>query len=294
MKRRLTQLAALLLLLALCLPASAEENSAGYTYKRKQMGASYQSDSLVWSIEEGRINRLNKVYVIRIWMQEPGQQIMKATSKWHESLAYAEDLANKLLPAASLVINGSGYVSKTYPWIPEDYPGTSEDYYYTPLGSITVTDGKVYRNLEGVKFYGLTLEADGLHMYAGEDNETVLSRSPTQTWSFYDGCPLILDGESILDRSWDFANRNAIRTIIAKVDEHNYVILIATSVHGLTLPTCTDYLLGEFQPEWAYNLDGGPSTALYRRRKGNKTLKFIYGAGQRIVDVMGFRELPRK
>ena len=52
-----------------------------------------------------------------------------------------------------------------------------------------------------------------------------------------------------------------------------------------------DYLIGEYAPEWAYNLDGGPSSALLRRKQGKKTLKLIYGAGQKIVDMMGFVEL---
>ena len=80
--------------------------------------------------------------------------------------------------------------------------------------------------------------------------------------------------------------------MIAKVDDHNYVVLTATSVHGLTLMSCTDFLLGEFSPEWAYNLDGGPSSALLRRRYGKKGHHLVYGGRQKIVDVMGFAELP--
>lgn len=53
------------------------------------------------------------------------------------------------------------YVSPVFPSIPDDYPGDSPDYYFTPLGSLTITDGQVFRNLEGVAYYGLTLEADG-------------------------------------------------------------------------------------------------------------------------------------
>ena len=180
-----------------------------------------------------------------------------------------------------------------YPEIPDNYPGSSPDYYYTPLGSITITDGEILRDLEGVPYYGLTLEADGLHLYVGEDNETVLANQPTQTWSFYEECPLIMDGESILDReNWPFALRKAMRTIIARLEDDSYVILTVTSVHGLPLTTCTDFLLGEFHPVWAYNLDGGPSTALIRRQYGKRTQKLIYGSRQKVVDIMAFIELP--
>ena len=101
-----------------------------------------------------------KVYVIRLWMQEPGKQILKAAAPWHERIYKAESLAGKLKKAA-LIVNASGFVSPLYPWIPETYPGTSEDYYYTPLGSLTITNGELYRNLEGVPYTGLTLEAEG-------------------------------------------------------------------------------------------------------------------------------------
>ncbi len=279
-------------LLWACAAAAESAESVPYTYEVTGEGTTYKSASLVYSIEIGKINS-TKVYVTRVWMEDPGRQIRKVTSPWHQRLAKAEDLAAKL-PKAALAINGSGYVSKTYPWIPEEYPGTSEDYYCTPLGSLTVTDGEVLRNLEGIPYYGLTLEADGLHMYVGADNEDVLAANPTQTWSFYVQCPLIRDGESILDRSWAFANRMAVRTIIAKLDDHNYVILTVTSLHGLTLLTCTDFLLNEFHPQWAYNLDGGPSSALIRRKHGSRTQKLVYGSKQSIVDIMAFLELPKK
>ena len=77
--------------------------------------------------------------------------------------------------------NGSGFVSPLYPEIPENYPGVSEDYFYTPLGSLTITDGEVFRNLEGVPYYGLALDADGLQMYTGADNGEVLATEPSQT-----------------------------------------------------------------------------------------------------------------
>ena len=100
-----------------------------------------------------------------------------------------------------------------------------------------------------------------------------------------------VDGKSILNENWDFAQRRAIRSIIAKLDDHTYLLLTATSSHGFSLIEAVDYLIGEYAPEWAYNLDGGPSSALLRRKQGKKTLKLIYGAGQKIVDMMGFVEL---
>ncbi|MBR4459001.1 MAG: phosphodiester glycosidase family protein [Clostridia bacterium] len=279
-----------LCLLLTLLPAAVRAEAPAYTYRKVEDGTTYESETLRYSIEVAKINK-TKVYITRVWMQDPGRQIRKAISPWHEHLAKPEDLAAQI-PEAALAINGSGYVSKLYPWIPEDYPGTSEDYYFTPLGSLTILDGKLLRRLDGIPYTGLTLQADGLHMHIAEDNDDVLAASPTQTWAFYEECPLILNGKSILDRDWEFANRMAIRTVIAKLDAHSYVILTVTSVHGLTLPVCTDFLLGEFSPEWAFNLDGGTSSALIRRKYGKKKQVVLYPSRQKVVDIMAFVELP--
>ena len=278
-------LALLLLLWLLPLAAGAE----GYEYKDRLLLTRYDSDTLKYEI---RLVRLNDTtcYLTRVWVADPARQIKKVIAPWHADLARAEELAGEI-EGAALVVNGSGYVSPRYPAIPENYPGTSFDYYYTPLGSLSVTEGEVYRDLEGVPFYGLTLEADGLHLYVGEEHGKVLDREPLHTWSFYEGCPMVRDGQDILDHDWLFANRRAIRTIIAKLPEENtYLFLTATEQFGLTLVEANAFLLGEFSPEWVYDLDGGPSTALFYRRKDGDQLRLLYGAGQRIVDVMGFVE----
>lgn len=283
-------IALLLLLLLLPLPALGE-GEQGYTLKNRELLYTYDAETLKYTLESCKVNG-TKCYLTTVWVQDPARQIRKAISPWHKALSTADDLAAKI-PGAALVINGSGYVSPAYPEIPENYPGESADYYYTPLGSLTVVDGEVLRNLEGVPYYGLTLEEDGLHLYAGEDNEEVLERSPIQTWAFYEGCPMAMDGVDILDHDWPFANVRHIRTIIAKLQaENTYLILTATSIHGLTLVEANDFLLGEFHPEWIFDLDGGPSSALIRRKKDKKKpvrLEISYST-QKIVDVMGFTE----
>ena len=284
------------ILIALMIPAmcAAETTAAtDYAWKSIKEGVrTYDTETLKYTVDKGKIGK-TLCYVTRVWMQEPGKQIKKATSKWKKNLALPSDMAKKV-PGAALVINGSGYVSKTYPEIPDNYPGKSPDYYYTPLGSVTVVDGEVLRNLEDVPFYGLTLQEDGLHLHVGEMPADVLAAEPTQTWSFYEKCPLIQNYESIVDREWAWANHRATRTIIAKVDENNYVILTATNNSGLTLLDATDFLLENFAPEWAYNLDGGPSSALICRSVGKKTMKIIFGGEKKDVDIMAFVELTEE
>ena len=286
----------LAILIALMMPVmcAAETTPApGYTWTGiKEAVRSYDTDTLKYTVDKGKIGK-TLCYVTRVWMQSPGQQIRKATSKWRKGLALPSDMAKKV-PGAALVINGSGYVSKTYPEIPDNYPGKSPDYYYTPLGSVTVINGELMRSLTDVPFYGLTLQEDGLHLHVGDMPEDVLAQNPTETWSFYEKCPLIQEHESIVDREWDWANHRATRTIIAKVDENNYVILTATNNNGLTLLDATDFLLEYYDPEWAYNLDGGPSSALLCRNVGKKTLKVIFGGEKKDVDIMAFVELTEE
>lgn len=175
--------------------------------------ASHQSDTMHWRIE--RIEQEGAVcYLTKIYLLDPGTQIRKATANWERDIQYPVDMAAKI-PDATLFINGSGYVSPTFPEIPSNYPGSSPDYYYTPLGSVTVTDGQLFRRLTGVPYYGLSLTRDGLHMHVGDDPADVLAANPTQTWSFYIECPVIRDHQSILDPNWRFTTAPAMRTIIA-------------------------------------------------------------------------------
>ncbi len=284
----------IMLLLACLLPLAAwAEALPVYPYETVgEKVAEHQSETLWWRIEKLRYEGAN-CYMTKVWMADPGRQIGKASSDWQENIMSAGDLA-KRAPEASLIINGSGYVTKRYAWIPENYPGVSEDYYFTPLGSITVTNGQVLRHLEGVPYYGLTLNGDGLRLHVAEDPQDVLDEEPAQTWSFYVECPIIKNHRSILDPDWTFTSIPAMRNIICKMDENNYLIMTVTRQKGgLTMQQCVDFLLEKFSPEWAYNLDGGPSAALmYRNRKGR--LVTVWAPGQKNVDAMTFSELKEE
>ena len=280
----------LFLLLLFPVLALAEELSL-YPYDFEgETVAAYASATLWWRIEETEYEDA-QVYVTKVCMADPGRQIGKATADWEQNTLQTAQIAERA-PEASLLINASGYVSRTYSWIPENYPGTNSDYYFTPLGSVTVTDGTVFRCLTGVPYYGLTLNTDGLRLHVGDDPEVVLAESPSQTWSFYVECPIIRDHTSILDPEWRFTNSRAMRTIIARMDGNNYLILTVTNAgkqRGLTMAQCVSFLQEQFDPEWAYNLDGGPSSALmYRDEKGN--LNAVWKNGQSNVDIMTFSD----
>ena len=279
-----------LVLALLLLPLAAFAELPVYPYETSgTLVAEHQSDTLWWRIERSKLDEVT-IYLTKVCMAEPGRQIGKTTADWQENVQDTADLARKATEA-SLLINASGYVTKRYPEIPENYPGVSEDYYFTPLGSVTVSGGEVFRCLEDVPYYGLTVNTDGLRLHIGEHPLDVLEQQPRETFSFYVECPVIADYESILDPEWIFTTRRAMRNIICKMDEQNYLILTVLNRKkgGLTMQQCVDYLLERFQPEWAYNLDGGPSTALmYRDEKGK--LHYVWKNSQENVDIMTFAD----
>lgn len=248
---------------------------------------SYDTPTLKYTIETF-IMHGEKCWLTRVWVKDPERQIRKVTGEWKKSLSFPKTMAGKI-PEAQLVINGSGYVSPQFPEIPENYPGESRDYYYTPLGSLTVTDGTVYRNLEGVPYSGLTLTADGLQMYKDAENEAVLAENPSQTWSFYPECPMMRNNEELLPEDWEFAGKRAERTIIARVDRNNYLILTADYGRkgGITLWRANTLFRESFRTEWVYDLDGGPSSALLYRNDSGKW-HTVMGGGVKDADIMAF------
>ncbi len=262
---------------------------AEYTYSGKKV-KSYVSDTLKYQVERLKIDGV-RCYLSKIWVKDPAAQIRKATAEWKKDLKKPGTLAEQI-EGAALVINGSGYVSPLYPEIPDNYPGTSEDYFYTPLGSLTVTHGEVFRNLEGVPYTGLTLGEDGLSMHMAEDNETVLAAHPLETWSFYVECPMLRNNEDLLPADWPFADRRARRTVIARVNRNNYLILNVTNEesYGLTLRRVSEFFRNRFETEWVYNLDGGPSSALLCREKGKKRLVTLMGGRAKDADILAFTE----
>ena len=263
-----------------------------YTWSEGKTVQSYTSDTLVYTIQRSKYMK-NTIYVTKVWMADPGRQICKGMAEWRKSLSNPKTMMKSMTDCV-LAINGSGYISPVFPTLEEGYPGESEDYYYTSLGSLAITDGEVLRRMDEVPFYGLSLDADGLHMWIGADNSEVMAGNPTQTWGFWHKCALICNGEDILDReTWEFALARAARTVIAKVDRNNYLLLTVArdeSNFGLSLPKVVDFLMENFQLEWAYNLDGGPSSALLYRKAPGKGVKVAYGATNKDFDMLGFIE----
>ncbi len=292
MKKRLLCLALCLALVPAAVLAEAPASFFDDAEAQKigRITRTYDSPTLKFTMDRFLFDK-EICYLTRVWVQEPDRQIRKATSDWHKNVKAPSEIVKKI-EGAALAINGSGFVSPLYPWIPENYPGKNKDYYYTPLGSLTVTDGEVFRNLEGVPYYGLTLDGDGLQMYVDADNGDVLATNPLQTWSFYVGCPMLRGNEDILPAEWDFADRRAARTIIGRVDRNNYLILTVTKDRGkgISLRSASAFFREHFETEWVYDLDGGPSYALMgRKKRDGKIAKFSMG-GARIVDIMAFTE----
>ncbi|MBQ8161589.1 MAG: phosphodiester glycosidase family protein [Clostridia bacterium] len=289
MRRRDTYCMAMLIALFLCLtPISAPAEWSQEPMAGGDVVMEGSAEGLRYCVERFTEDGA-RCYLTRIQMEDPGKQIRKATSKWHKNLMFPSDQAKRMDVKATIVINGSGFVCPDYPKIPESWPGKNKSYFYEPLGSLTVNAGEVMRKLDGIPFYGLTLQEDGLHMHVGEDLDEVLAQGVLETWSFYDASPLTLGEESLVDRAWKFSNERECRTVVGRLSDTEYFLLTVTNKTnaGLTLVHVTDWLLSSLRPLWAYNLDGGASSALFvRDEKG--TLKTVYGNKVQTVDIMAF------
>jgi len=267
---------------------------AEYSFSKKQ-SAHYESDTLIYTVERFTIGGVTCL-LTKIWVQDPERQIRKVNAPWGESLDTPLNLARKI-PETVLATNASGYITKKYPDIPDNYPGKSEDYFNTTLGSLVITDGEVLRDLEGVPFYGLALSSYGITLYRGTDNRAVLATQPTQTWAFFEPCAMQVNGEDLLppEGTWDIARERHPRTILARVNRNNYLMLHVTGkdegASGLTLYRINTFFFDHFETEWVYNLDGGYSTALMiRKQQKNARLNTLVPSKQRVADVICFTE----
>jgi len=283
-----------LLLAFLCLPCAvlADELTVfpPETYEfSKRISVSHESETLIYSVESFTLDTV-PCLLTKIWVRDPARQIRKANAPWGQSLGNPLTLAEEI-PETMLATNASGYITRQYPELPESYPGSPEDYYFTTLGSLVITDGEILRNLEGVPFYGLALSDDGITLYRGEDNEAVLATSPRQTWAFFENCAMMENGEDLLPEkgAWPMAREQHPRTVLARVNRNNYLLLHVPNREdswGLTLYRINLFFQKNFETEWVYNLDGGYSSALILRDE--KTGRLIRYAPNRqpVADVL--------
>ena len=265
-----------------------------YEFSGKRVTARYTSDTLKYTIESFTLDSI-PCLLTKIWVQDPERQIRKVNAPWGESLENPLKLA-KQIPETVLATNASGYITRIYPDIPESYPGVPEDYYFTTLGSLVITDGEILRNLEGVPFYGLALSKKGISLYRGADNGLVLATSPRQTWAFFETCAMQADGVDLLpeEGTWPMAKEHHARSVIARVNRNNYLLFHVPNredSNGLSLYRINLFFFRNFETEWVYNLDGGHSSVLmYKPQKKNARLTRLAPNRQPIADILCFTE----
>ena len=259
----------------------------------KRVSASHESDTLIYSVESFSLDSV-PCLLTKIWVLDPARQIRKVNAPWGAGLANPLDLAGQI-PETMLATNASGYITKQYPDLPESYPGSPADYFFTTLGSLVITDGEVLRNLEGVPFCGLALSEDGITLYRGADNDAVLASSPRQTWAFSENCAMMENGEDLLPEkgSWRMAKEQHPRTVLARVNRNNYLMLHVPNREdswGLSLYRINLFFQKNFDTEWVYNLDGGYSSALIIRDKKTGRLKKLAPNRQPVADILCITE----
>ncbi len=278
MRRRLS-----VVLILLCLTCFAHAD---------EIVCDYRSDTLCYTVT--RYEWRDAVcYATRVHMESPGEQIGKSSSEFRVSLSLPSELAKNAEREVALAVNGSGFISRNFPYIPPEYPGKSSDYHNQPWGTLTVIHGQVYRKLDGLLFTGLTLQKDGLRMHSVEPVENVLQNNPQETWSFYDYAVVIADGEIMIDPAIKFNAATNTRNILCRIDDQEYLIVTITKEgerYGLTMVEAAEMIESLFSPEWAFNLDGNGSYALLVRQSPSDPLYPLVGNRTRVTDIVYFSE----
>ncbi len=269
---------------------------AEYSYTGKRVSEHFESDTLIYTIESLTLDSV-PCMLTKIWVRDPERQIRKVNAPWGVKPGTAGTLKlARQIPETMLATNASGYITRQYPDIPESYPGSPEDYYYTTLGSLVITEGEILRNLEGVPFYGLALSGDGITLYRGADNDLVLATSPRQTWAFFENCAMQVSGEDLLpeEGTWPMAKERHARSVLARVNRNNYLLFHVPNredSYGLSLYRINLFFLRNFETEWVYNLDGGHSASLvYKPQKKNAGLKLLLPNWQPVADILCITE----
>ena len=275
--RALSMALAVWLLLSLALPVCAATGAAPYR--------AHASDTLKITIERLDVKGI-PVYISHIWVEDPAQ-ICKETAVWRRNLATVGEMVQGR--GAVLAVNGSGFLSPTYPSTVRAY-GPPEQNHYTSLGSVVVTHGEVFREIESLHFTGIALEEDGLALYLDVENADVLAGA-RETWAFVGNCVLIRDGEIVLpeptgSHESSVSRQFAPRTVIARQDANNYLIFsIRKDKDGFGFDLQqTAALVAKYGVEWAFNLDGGGSTALLFKEET------LAGGQREVFDCLYFVE----
>ncbi len=272
-------------LVAICLAATMAFSYWPPALSESEIIRQYASPTLKITIERTAERGCN-IYIARIWVAEPSQQIHKAAATWRKNLAFPGELAGE---EAVLLINGSGFLSPTYPSYDPEY-GKPEDNYFTSLGSIVMTGGVVLRQLDARDFTGLCLEEEGLMLRQGVPTREVAARAG-ETWAFLENSVLIKDRKPALREPRTPHERSvhrqfAARTVIACTDPHTFIVVSIRKNkegYGFSLEQ-TALFMQRFEPEWAFNLDGGGSSAMIFR---GQTLA---GNQRQVFDCLYFAE----
>ncbi len=243
----------------------------------------HSSETIRVTIEKTRENGC-RILVAKIWLQEPERQIRKATADWRVKLRYPSRMPDT--DDAVILINASGFLSPDFPSTIEAY-GRPRENHYTSLGSLVRTGGEVFRDIP-IPFTGIALGENGLEMYHEVPNADVIGDN---TWAFLDNCCIVKDGELAIGEPKTPHEKkvqtfSAARTVIAKIDANNYVIICVEGNEdkkGFTFKRMGEFVM-EFQPEWAFNLDGGSSIAMVFQGE------VVLGDNRKVFDVMYFTE----
>ncbi|MEG0826444.1 MAG: Ig-like domain-containing protein, partial [Bacilli bacterium] len=227
-------------------------------------------------------------HVTRIWLAEPGQQIhktggigLRTVPDQINSAIVENNLGDKIVVAT----NGSGFHSSRF--------DSDKRYNNSSMGKLIITDGEVLRNEPNYEervstpYYYYLFDEDGtLNVAIGNKESTlnkIINDNTVNTFAFY---PVFMYNYE----PWAIWNTGtARRQGLCQIDANNYAI-VTTGMNG-TLPLINN-VFKYLGCKTGVNLDGGGSTALIFKNRGQQSPGTIIVGGRREVgDALYFTEL---
>lgn len=260
-----------------------------FGYEGTSIGA-YKSATLKIDVEKFQYSSAS-CWVSKIWVANPSRQFTKCGSVWKKNLQRPATLA-KQNDKIVLAVNCSGFYSSSFSNANHAY-GSDPETYNTTGGSIVITNGKTLRNVSSVPFTGIAISPEGLNAYYEVPTSKVVDVKAFNTFAFEHHN----DREKFLYRNgktckFTMAGISA-RTVIVKVDQNNFYIITVKGASGKAGLKADQLktLIAKFGPcQWAFNADGGGSTALLFKSSSEKSLGTIYGGSRSVGDIFAVTE----
>lgn len=232
------------------------------------------------------IEKINSIYVAKIWIKDPSKQIKKAEAGWNiENKTLDKIIAE--IPTAIVSCNGSFFYDDGTNWRPSSSTDIGKSKWkFTPEGHSVISNGIIRRNFEntGYRAAVMGIDKDGQLMCNNIRNLTAdeMVKKFNIVNTFAASTVFIENGELTNEENRSgVANRDAAgRTLIGQVNYNNYILM-----SGYTSFTNAISAAQKLDCNFLFGLDGGNSSCMLFKNE------YIKSSSRKIQDAIYFSTL---